>query len=70
MEKMAAILEDEAEALAKIITLEMGKPYKQAVGEVKKCAWVCRYYSENAEAHLEPEYIKSDAKASYRSFSR
>ena len=68
MEKMAAILEDEAEALAKIISLEMGKPYKQAVGEVKKCAWVCRYYSENAEAHLEPEYIKSDAKASYRSF--
>ena len=68
MEAMAAILEDEAEGLGEIISLEMGKPISQAVGEVKKCAWVCRYYAENAEAHLEKEVIRSDAKISYRCF--
>lgn len=68
MEKMAAILDEEAGEFAKIITLEMGKPYQQAIGEVKKCAWVCRYYAENAEAHLEKEYIKSGAATSYRAF--
>jgi len=68
MMKMARILETEAEELAKIITMEMGKPYLQAIGEVKKCAWVCRYYAEHAEAHLEPEFIKTEASESYRAF--
>lgn len=36
MEKMASILDEEADDFAKIITLEMGKPYQQAIGEVKK----------------------------------
>ena len=68
LNKMANILESEAKELAKIITLEMGKPYLQAIGEVKKCAWVCRYYADNGEAHLEPEYIETEASESYRAF--
>lgn len=68
IEKMAFILEDEAERLGAIVTLEMGKPINQAIGEVKKCATVCRYYAENAERHLEKEHIASDAKESYRAF--
>ena len=68
MKVMASILENEAEELARIITLEMGKPYKQAIGEVRKCAWVCDYYADNAQAHLEKEYIKSGARVSYRAF--
>ena len=68
MDKMALILETEAEELAKLITLEMGKPYLQAVGEIKKCAWVCRYYAEMAEAHLDPEFIETEASESYRAF--
>jgi len=68
MMKMANILETEAEELAKLITMEMGKPYFQAIGEVRKCAWVCRYYAEHAEAHLEPEFIETEASESYRAF--
>ena len=68
MDKMASILDDEAERLGEIITLEMGKPINQAVAELKKCAIVCRYYSENAERHLEKEILVSDAKQSYRAF--
>ena len=28
---------------------EMGKPKKQGMGEISKCAWLCDYYLENSE---------------------
>lgn len=67
-EKLADILEKNKEKYAEIITLEMGKPITQAVSEVEKCAWVCRYYAENAEKQLSPENIKTEASESYVRF--
>ena len=64
----AAILEQEARALAGIITTEMGKPIREAAAEVRKCAWVCRYYAENAEAFLADEEVATDARRSYVHF--
>src|SRR5688500_10914714 len=52
MTRAAEILEAEKDDLARLMTNEMGKPIKGAVGEVEKCAWVCRYYAETAEQHL------------------
>ena len=66
--KMADILENEAESFAELITLEMGKPFTQAVGEIKKCAWVCRHYAQSSEAYLANEYIETEASQSYRAF--
>ncbi|MBD2395590.1 NAD-dependent succinate-semialdehyde dehydrogenase [Cyanobacterium aponinum FACHB-4101] len=59
--KAGEILENNARKWAEIITLEMGKPIKQALAEIKKCALVCRYYAENAESFLKPKTIASDA---------
>ena len=46
----------------------MGKPITEAEAEVKKCAWVCEYYADNAETFLQDKIIKSDAQTSYVKF--
>jgi succinate-semialdehyde dehydrogenase/glutarate-semialdehyde dehydrogenase len=68
MRKAADILERRADEFARTITIEMGKPISAAVAEVKKCANVCRFYADNAEAYLAPEHVKTDAQESYVRF--
>ncbi|EYF00952.1 NAD-dependent succinate-semialdehyde dehydrogenase [Chondromyces apiculatus] len=63
--KAAELLDAEKEALGKLMTLEMGKPIRAAIAEAEKCAWVCRYYGENAERFLAPEAVQTSAKESY-----
>ncbi|MGE5409420.1 MAG: NAD-dependent succinate-semialdehyde dehydrogenase [Clostridiales bacterium] len=68
MKKASAILKDEKYNYAKILTLEMGKPIRQAVSEVEKCALVCEYYADNIEKILKKEIIQTDASESYVEF--
>ncbi len=65
MNRAADILESESRRLGELMTLEMGKPVGQAVAEAKKCAWVCRYYGENAASFLADEPVESNAEASW-----
>jgi succinate-semialdehyde dehydrogenase/glutarate-semialdehyde dehydrogenase len=65
MEKAATLLEERASELGRMITIEMGKPVKAAIAEVKKCSTVCRYYASNAGKHLADEMIGTSAKLSY-----
>lgn len=51
--------------LAKTGSLEMGKPIKQSVAEVKKCALLCHYYLDNAEDFLSQKHILTDADESF-----
>jgi succinate-semialdehyde dehydrogenase / glutarate-semialdehyde dehydrogenase len=62
---VATLLEQEKQELARTITLEMGKLYRDSIAEIEKCARACRYYAENAERFLEDETAQTDARRSY-----
>jgi succinate-semialdehyde dehydrogenase/glutarate-semialdehyde dehydrogenase len=68
LREVARILGEEQDALAMLITREMGKLLKDAKAEVEKCAWACLYYAQNAERFLRDEYIATEASKSYISY--
>lgn len=68
MHGVAEILREKKEEYGKLITIEMGKPIREAAAEVEKCAWVCDYYAENAEKILSDEPAISDGKEAFVGF--
>jgi len=66
--RAAEILETEKNDFARLMTTEMGKPIKGAVGEAEKCALVCRYYAEHARHHLADQLVETNASKSYVCF--
>lgn len=68
MRRVAEILRDEAEELGAIATMEMGKTLKSAIAEVNKCALAADYYADTAKAHLEDDFVETDASKSYRCY--
>ncbi len=65
---VAHYLRQHKEELARLSTLEMGKPIVEAEGEIDKCAWACDFYADNAERFLADEQIATNASQSYISF--
>lgn len=61
MNKVATMLRDRSREFAEVITREMGKPVNEATAEVKKCAWVCEYYAENASNFLKEKVVETEA---------
>ena len=68
LDRAAGLLEERADDLARLMALEMGKPLAQGRGEAEKCAWVCRYYAEHAEAFLAPRDATSDGSEAFVRF--
>ncbi|NEZ04781.1 NAD-dependent succinate-semialdehyde dehydrogenase [Wenzhouxiangella sp. XN201] len=62
---VAALMRGDIENLARLMTDEMGKPIREARGEVEKAAWCAEHYAEHAESYLATEQIVSDASQSY-----
>lgn len=58
---IGAQLRTEAEALAKLMASEMGKPVSQGQAEVRKCADNCDFYAGHAESFLADERLTLDS---------
>ncbi|MDP2693773.1 MAG: NAD-dependent succinate-semialdehyde dehydrogenase [Gallionella sp.] len=58
-------LRAQRDQFATLITLEMGKPLREARAEVEKCTTVCDYYALHAEEFMRAEPVASDAGKSY-----
>jgi succinate-semialdehyde dehydrogenase / glutarate-semialdehyde dehydrogenase len=68
MQRAAQILREQANTYALLMAQEMGKPIRDGRAEAEKCAWVCEYYADHAEAFLQPEIIPTDASKSFVTF--
>ena len=68
LKRAAQQLRAQRDRYAAIITLEMGKPIREARAEVEKCAAGCEFYAEHAGHWLADEAIATDASDSYLSY--
>ena len=66
--KIADELRSSVDALAELMTREMGKPVTQAKAEIGKCAWVCEYYAQSGPEFIEPIPVETSATNSYVRF--
>lgn len=62
---VAVLLRERKPALARTITLEMGKPLAEAEAEVEKSAWNCEYVAAHGPAWLADEVVATQARTSY-----
>jgi succinate-semialdehyde dehydrogenase/glutarate-semialdehyde dehydrogenase len=59
------LLFQEKQRFSELITLEMGKLFRDSMAEIEKCARGCRFYAENGARFLEQEPAQTDAAESY-----
>ena len=65
LNKVAALMREDKEHLAQLMTIEMGKPITESYGEVEKAAWCAEHYAEHGEDYLAAITLPSDATHSY-----
>ncbi len=57
---LADVLRKNKQKYAALITKEMGKPIKESLAEVEKCAWTCEVYAEHGPAWLLDKSMSAD----------
>jgi acyl-CoA reductase-like NAD-dependent aldehyde dehydrogenase len=68
MRNAGEVLRGNAGDYARLIAREMGKPVRDGVAEVRKCALACDYFAENAERFRAREPVQTEARNSFVSF--
>jgi succinate-semialdehyde dehydrogenase/glutarate-semialdehyde dehydrogenase len=68
LNRLAEVLQGRKNELAILMAQEMGKPVKQGIIEIEKCAAVCNYYADNAATFLSDQLIETDAQKSFVTF--
>ena len=67
---VAGILDAELDAVARMMTTEMGKTVAAARAETAKCAAACRYFAAHAEGFLADEAVPGADVGAARAFAR
>ena len=65
LRSVAEQMRADRERMALLRTEEMGKPIKEARGEMDKAIWCAEHYAEHAASYLKTEFLPSDATSSY-----
>jgi succinate-semialdehyde dehydrogenase/glutarate-semialdehyde dehydrogenase len=68
LRKLAELLRERKDALAKLAAAEMGKVLKEGVLEAEKCALACEYFAANGAAFLADQPVKTDYQKAYVTF--
>jgi len=68
LSKVADVILKNKERYAEIITLEMGKPIKESLAEVEKCASAANYYAKSAAGFLADKHVETEYNKSYVSY--
>lgn len=65
MAAAAGLLDAHKDEFARLMAIEMGKPVAAGRAEIEKCAWVCRYYADEAGGMLADRLIPTEKSKSY-----
>jgi succinate-semialdehyde dehydrogenase/glutarate-semialdehyde dehydrogenase len=68
MGKLAAAIGENERRCAETITREMGKPIKESLSEVQRCAGICAYCAEYSESLFSDEPVRTGCRKSYIAF--
>lgn len=66
--RLSEVLRSRGDAYATLMVMEMGKPIRQALAEVEKCADLCEELAVHGPALLAPEPVATAARKSYVSY--
>jgi aldehyde dehydrogenase family protein len=69
MHKAAETLCKHAQSFGRLMAQEMGKPIRDGVAEVQKCALGCAFYADNAARFLAREPVLTEARKSFITFN-
>lgn len=65
LRRTAALLREHRERIAGIMTAEMGKLRREALGEIEKSAGACEYYAGQAEIYMQDRHVATEASRSF-----
>ncbi len=68
LRKLAAVFETRKEEYARLMALEMGRTYGQAISEIETCSKICNYFADNGKVRLQDEAVRTEYQKSYIAF--
>lgn len=69
MRQVASLLRAEATTYAQLMAREMGKPVRDGVAEIQKCALACDFFATHAADFLGREPVATEARSSFVTFN-